>query len=242
MALTVRDCYRLLELSPGAPVTDIKRAYRRLARRYHPDSGHRSASADKFAAVSQAYRLLLERVARSTAVSAAMPRRSPPPPPECTAPTPPPPPASQHAAAPPSSQSSANPSPPSSPPPSNSAAPPRTRRSPHPPKVQVNPNLSQFEQELKENAYQRLQALFQSQRFPSAIALAEGLAQRLDRDEEVRQWLAIAYHRWGRELIDRNQGDRAEIFLKKALNTDPRNRQLWVMVDHELQRLSWRSS
>jgi lipopolysaccharide biosynthesis regulator YciM len=108
--------------------------------------------------------------------------------------------------------------------------------------VQINPHLSQFEQELKEQAYQRLQGLFQAQRFPSAIALTEGLAQRLDRDEEVRQWLAIAYHRWGRELIDRNQGDRAEIFLKKALNTDPRNRQLWVMVDHELQRLSLRSS
>ncbi|TAD75283.1 MAG: molecular chaperone DnaJ [Oscillatoriales cyanobacterium] len=254
MALMVRDCYRLLELSPGASVADIKRAYRRLARRYHPDSGHRSASADKFAAVSQAYQMLLERAGRSTSVSSTMPRRSPPP-----APTPPPtdrtpaPPRSPqattpkattpHTTTPPRSPQAAAPPPHREPTAAPAPEPPRQpRRSPQPPRVQINPHLSKFEQELKEQAYQRLQGLFQAQRFPSAIALAEGLAQRLDQDQEVRQWLAIAYHRWGRELVDRNQGDRAEIFLKKALNTDPRNRQLWVMVDHELQRLSWRSS
>lgn len=244
MALMVRDCYRLLELSPGASVADIKRAYRRLARRYHPDSGHRSASTEKFALLAQAYQVLLERAARSPRTSTT--HRSPPPP----APTPPPPPVdrppspprSPQAAAPKTPPRSQAAPPPPSPPPASPAPEPPPRRSAQPPKVQINPHLSQFEQELKEQAYQRLQGLFQAQRFPSAIALAEGLAQRLDRDEEVRQWLAIAYHRWGRELIDRNQGDRAEIFLKKALNTDPRNRQLWVMVDHELQRLSLRSS
>ena len=230
MALTVRDCYRLLEVSPGASAADIKRAYRRLARHYHPDSGNRSASADKFAAVSQAYRALMERVARSSAVYSAMPPTTPPAPPAPVAPPPPPAPA-------PPTQTTARPTPPPQAPP-----PPRSGRSAAAPSVQVNPALSQFEQELKENAYRRLQGLFQSQRFPSAIALAEGLAQRLDRDEEVKQWLAIAYHRWGRELINRGQGSRAEMYLKKALNTDPRNRQLWLLVDHELQRLSLRSS
>lgn len=237
MALTVRDCYRLLEVSPGASATEIKRAYRRLARHYHPDSGSRSASAEKFAAVSQAYRALMERVARSNAVYSAMPPTAPEPvapPPSQT-----PPPAPPVAPPPPRATArNATPPPPQTPPPRSG----RVRRSAAAPSVQVNPALSQFEQELKENAYRRLQGLFQSQRFPSAIALAEGLAQRLDRDEEVRQWLAIAYHRWGRELINRGQGSRAEMYLKKALNTDPRNRQLWLLVDHELQRLSLRSS
>ncbi len=260
MALTVRDCYRLLELPPGAPVTDIKRAYRRLARRYHPDSGHRSASAETFATLAQAYRALMERSGRPSATvpwsgsSAAVAAPSPPPP---TAPqSPAPPPSREPAPAPNPSTRQAPRQAPSqathqatNPAPSQATAQPNHRsttrsaaRSVTQPQVQVNPSLSPFEQELKENAFRRLQELFQGGRFPSAIALAEGLAQRLDRDEEVKQWLAIAYHRWGRELINRGQGSRAETYLKKALNTDPRNRQLWLLVDHELQRLSLRSS
>lgn len=260
MALTVRDCYRLLELPPGAPVTDIKRAYRRLARRYHPDSGHRSASAETFATLAQAYRALMERSGRPSATvpwsgsSAAVAAPSPPPPAAPQSPAPPP--SREPAPAPNSATNSATNQAPSqathqatNPAPSQATAQPNHRsttrsaaRSVTQPQVQVNPSLSPFEQELKENAFRRLQELFQGGRFPSAIALAEGLAQRLDRDEEVKQWLAIAYHRWGRELINRGQGSRAETYLKKALNTDPRNRQLWLLVDHELQRLSLRSS
>lgn len=260
MALTVRDCYRLLELPPGAPVTDIKRAYRRLARRYHPDSGHRSASAETFATLAQAYRALMERSGRPSATvpwsgsSAAVAAPSPPPPAAPQSPAPPP--SREPAPAPNPSTRQAPRQAPSqathqatNPAPSQATAQPNHRsttrsaaRSVTQPQVQVNPSLSPFEQELKENAFRRLQELFQGGRFPSAIALAEGLAQRLDRDEEVKQWLAIAYHRWGRELINRGQGSRAETYLKKALNTDPRNRQLWLLVDHELQRLSLRSS
>jgi len=268
MALTVRDCYRLLELPPGAPVADIKRAYRRLARRYHPDSGHRSASAETFAALAQAYRALMERSGRPSATvpwsgssSAAVAAPSPPPPAARSPQSPPPPaaaapPPQEPAPAPNSATRPATnqapgpaPNPATNPGPSPAAAQSNryqstarsTARSTAKPQVQVNPSLSPFEQELKENAFRRLQELFQGGRFPSAIALAEGLAQRLDRDEEVKQWLAIAYHRWGRELINRGQGSRAETYLKKALNTDPRNRQLWLLVDHELQRLSLRS-
>ncbi|RFP58214.1 MAG: molecular chaperone DnaJ [Limnothrix sp. CACIAM 69d] len=269
--MTVRDCYRLLELPPGAPVTDIKRAYRRLARRYHPDSGHRSASAETFATLAQAYRALMERSGRPSATvpwsgssSAAVAAPSPPPPAARSPQSPPPPAASpppprEPAPAPNSATNSAPNSAPNSAtnqapgPASNPATNPAAQSNRYPstarstarstvkPQVQVNPSLSPFEQELKENAFRRLQELFQGGRFPSAIALAEGLAQRLDRDEEVKQWLAIAYHRWGRELINRGQGSRAETYLKKALNTDPRNRQLWLLVDHELQRLSLRS-
>ena len=65
----------------------------------------------------------------------------------------------------------------------------------------------------------------------------EALASRLAQEPEIAQWQAIAYHRWGRELVDRGEGDRARTFLRKALNTAPRNRQLWQAVEREFRRL-----
>jgi len=35
--LSLESCFALLELIPDAPVAEVKRAYRRLAKRYHPD-------------------------------------------------------------------------------------------------------------------------------------------------------------------------------------------------------------
>ncbi|MEM7648845.1 MAG: J domain-containing protein, partial [Cyanobacteria bacterium P01_A01_bin.70] len=58
--------------------------------------------------------------------------------------------------------------------------------------VQVNPDLSPEDQTLKQRGFNQLQLLFQAQRFPRAIALVDGLAQRLTDDLEVRQWQAIA--------------------------------------------------
>ena len=31
------SCYHILGIEPGAPFTEVKAAYRQLARRYHPD-------------------------------------------------------------------------------------------------------------------------------------------------------------------------------------------------------------
>jgi hypothetical protein len=63
--VTLRDAYQLLELPDGAPLDEVKRAYRRLARALHPDL-HPEASPEqhrdlerRFAAVSAAYRRLL---------------------------------------------------------------------------------------------------------------------------------------------------------------------------------------
>ena len=58
--------------------------------------------------------------------------------------------------------------------------------------VQMNPDLSPEDQILKQRGFNQLQLLFQAQRFPRAIALVDGLAQRLTDDLEVRQWQAIA--------------------------------------------------
>ncbi|MEG4214694.1 J domain-containing protein [Microcoleus sp. Pol14C6] len=103
--------------------------------------------------------------------------------------------------------------------------------------VQSNADLSAAEQKLKQDAYFELQQLLKYQRFPRAIALIEGLAQRVPEDLEVRQWQAIAYQRWGRHLIGEKQVDKARIYLKKAVKTDPHNRALWAEVERDFRRL-----
>jgi tetratricopeptide (TPR) repeat protein len=96
-------------------------------------------------------------------------------------------------------------------------------------------NLSPLEQQLKTNSYQQLQQMLKEQRFPRAIALIEGLARRIPQDPEVKQWQAIAYQRWGRHLIQERQFDKARIYLKKALRTDPHNRSLWAEVERDFR-------
>lgn len=97
--------------------------------------------------------------------------------------------------------------------------------------------LSEVEQQLKQSAYQQLQELLKQQRFPRAIALVEGLAQRLSQDLEVRQWQAIVYQRWGRYLIKEHQFSKAKVYLQKALRVDPHNRSLAVEVQRDLHKL-----
>jgi molecular chaperone DnaJ len=55
------DFYTLLGLAPGASVTDVKRAYRRLSRRYHPgiNPGDREAEA-LFRQITEAYETLVD--------------------------------------------------------------------------------------------------------------------------------------------------------------------------------------
>src|SRR5262245_18475748 len=59
------DLYALLGLAPGASIADIKRAYRRLARRYHPgiNPGDRAAEA-LFQRITEAYETLADPARR----------------------------------------------------------------------------------------------------------------------------------------------------------------------------------
>ena len=105
------------------------------------------------------------------------------------------------------------------------------------PSLQYNPDLSAIDRQLKQRSYSQLQQLLKEQRFPRAIALVEGLAQRLPDDLEVRQWQAITYQRFGRYLIGHEQIDKACIYLRKALKTDPHNKSLWHEVDRDFRRI-----
>lgn len=102
---------------------------------------------------------------------------------------------------------------------------------------QNTPPLSEFEQKLKWDASEQLQYLLKHKRFLKAIALVEGLAQRFPHDLEVRSWQAITYQRWGSQLIEEKHIDKARIYLKKALKTDPHNRSLWFEVERDFRRL-----
>jgi molecular chaperone DnaJ len=52
------DPYKTLEVEPKATLAQIKEAYRRLAKQFHPDSQHELADHDNIAQVNAAYELL----------------------------------------------------------------------------------------------------------------------------------------------------------------------------------------
>jgi tetratricopeptide (TPR) repeat protein len=104
-----------------------------------------------------------------------------------------------------------------------------------PPVAPRIPPLSPREQQLKLKAYQLLQQLLPNQRFARAIALVEGLAYRFPLDPEIRQWQAITYQRWGRQLIRDRAFEKAKIYLNKALRLDPRNRSLAAEIERDFR-------
>ena len=59
-----KDYYEILGVKPDAKDTDIKSAYRRLARKYHPDVSKESGAEEKFKAVNEAYEALKDSARR----------------------------------------------------------------------------------------------------------------------------------------------------------------------------------
>ena len=75
------DAYDVLALSRSATSSDVSRAYRRLALKFHPDKDASNEAAEKFLEVAKAYDILSERTSpRAAATSRARLRRPPRPP------------------------------------------------------------------------------------------------------------------------------------------------------------------
>ena len=208
------ECYRLLGVPRNATLDDIKVAYRRLARKYHPDINQNDPTAtDKFRLVQEAYKMLKdsdkedlnkELFAKKEAANATRSQPAPPPPKS-----------------------------PNKPP------------QPHP-KIkievkqvnnQVDPINSDPELKLKLDMLQRVQDLLKQKKYVVAIAVVEGMSERFPNSPEVIHWKAVTYHRWSSELILNGKLREAEIYLNKALNTDPKNRELSFEVKRDLERV-----
>jgi hypothetical protein len=54
--------YRLLGLSDGCSMNDLKKAYRIKARQYHPDLNHNPGAADIFISITEAYEYLIRHM------------------------------------------------------------------------------------------------------------------------------------------------------------------------------------
>jgi len=60
-----KDYYAVLGVEPGAGDAEIKTAYRRLARKYHPDVSKEAGAEDQFKAVNEAYEALRDPAKRA---------------------------------------------------------------------------------------------------------------------------------------------------------------------------------
>lgn len=56
--MSKRDYYEVLGLSKGASKDEIKKAYRKLSKQYHPDINKEADAADKFKEIAEAYEVL----------------------------------------------------------------------------------------------------------------------------------------------------------------------------------------
>nr|XP_006216086.2 dnaJ homolog subfamily C member 28 [Vicugna pacos] len=62
----MREYYRLLNLDEGCSADDVRESFRKLAKRYHPDGGSRTADSATFIRIEEAYRKVLSHVIEQT--------------------------------------------------------------------------------------------------------------------------------------------------------------------------------
>jgi tetratricopeptide (TPR) repeat protein len=63
------------------------------------------------------------------------------------------------------------------------------------------------------------------------------MGERFPDSQEVIYWKAVTYHRRGKELILVGRLREAEIYLNKALKTNPDNRELNLDIKRDLERV-----
>jgi DnaJ domain len=234
--MQLSECYRLLGLARNASPEDVKLAYRRMARKYHPDVNQGDpAAADKFRLVQEAYQILKDAAAGVMPNPQKRPSSTPTPSratqpkttPQQTAK-----PSQQPAAQSPQSQGASK---------ANQKVEPKVT-----PKIKVevkdvrqkqDPLSDDPEVRLKIDMLGRLMELLKQKKYVVAIAIAEGLRERYKNSPEVIHWQAVSYQRRGSELLIAGKLKEAEAYLTKAMKTDPGNRDLCFEVKRDLERI-----
>ena len=201
------ECYRLLGLDAGASFEEVKTSYRRLVRRYHPDVNPSNTEWAKEKFIELTCAYQHLTQHLAGALTSSNPRGYPIRAPHSQSPT------------------------------TQSASPFSESRPQRPVEIRANPNLSDVDNQLKKVSYQQLQDFLRNKRFARAIALVDGLAQRMPADAEVKQWQAIAYQQYARHFASEHQYVKAKIYLKKALRIDPTNRKLWLDIKRDFDQL-----
>jgi len=56
-----KDYYRILGVARGASEDEIKKAYRKLALKYHPDKNQTTGAEEKFKEIGEAYDVLSDK-------------------------------------------------------------------------------------------------------------------------------------------------------------------------------------
>jgi len=64
MAVQYKDYYKILGISRDASKDEIQRAYRKLARKFHPDLNKEAGSEEKFKEINEAYEVLKDPAKR----------------------------------------------------------------------------------------------------------------------------------------------------------------------------------
>ena len=59
-----KDFYKVLGLSKGAGEDDIKKAYRKMALKFHPDKNKSAGAEEKFKEIAEAYEVLSDKKKR----------------------------------------------------------------------------------------------------------------------------------------------------------------------------------
>ncbi len=214
------ECYRILGVPRDASIDDIKVAFRRLARKHHPDINQNDpTAAEKFRLVQAAYQVLKDVEA------GILPKQQP----------------TSQSSTQTSGQSSR--SAPHNPPSQKQAQKDSQKQAPRI-KIEVkevrhnvDPIATDPELKLKLDTLHRLQELLKQKKYVVAIAIAEGMRDRFPTSPEVVHWQAVAYHRYSNELILAGKLREAEIYLYKALKTDLSNRELCFEVRRDIDRV-----
>lgn len=195
------DYYKILDVSPTADPDEIKQAFRRLARQYHPDLAGEGGR-ERFQQINEAYQVLSDPDRRRAFDQSYQPTL----------------------------QDESTPR----------STPSASRSTYSDPRVVIKPgprHPTEAERRQIDKGISQIKKFLRDRKYTQALQTAEGLQQQFPTLSDAIHILALVYARVGNVLIQVGDHAKAEYYLRKALKTEPNNRELAFEVKHDLSRL-----